>query len=151
MVTLVDRNAGLDVRLPALVSRSGGDERIAMWNRKEEAPRYQQPKNGWPDLFDSLYLGSARTHTQVAGHLKRLETEDGVELLQSKISKTPLGEAHAHRASTTNAWPPLPARGQKVGVCAKQTALQPASTCTFDKISDLKKTWKSWSLHMNHG
>lgn len=86
MAALVDKNAGLDVRCRPL-----RQEMVVTKNRSMKCERRSPEISAVREMsrpFSLLPITLA--HTQVAGHLKRLETEDGVELLQSKISKNPL-------------------------------------------------------------
>lgn len=110
ITTLVDKNAGLDVRCRPLCQ-----EMVVTKNRNMKWERRSLEISAAREMCRPFpFLPTAPAHTQVAGHLKRLETEDGVELLQFQYLQEPPGEAPAHRASATNSWPCR--RGPEVGV-----------------------------------
>lgn len=86
MATLVDKNAGLDVRCRPLCQ-----EMVVTKNRNMKWERRSLEISAAREMCRPFpFLPTAPSHTQVAGHLKRLETEDGLSFCSSKISKNPL-------------------------------------------------------------
>lgn len=149
MATLVDKNAGLDVRWRPLCQEMVVTKNCNLeWERgNPEISAVRKMSRAFSFLYLHRPDPTAPAHTrrlQVPSHLKRLETEDGVELVQSKISKTPLRGPCAHELLA------LPSRAE-VGVGSMpvsaarpppllmRTALQLASTCNLANSHTLER------------
>lgn len=158
MATLVDKNAGLDVRWRPLCQEMVVTKNCNLeWERgNPEISAVRKMSRAFSFLYLHRPDPTAPAHTrrlQVPSHLKRLETEDGVELVQSKISKNPLERP----LRTRTLGPAIAGRsggGVHARVCGAVAAIahENGTSTRVDlqlgKFSYLGKTWKSWSTHI---